>query len=495
MFFVFFAAMLMMIVLGYQMKGAYQFGLGLQEECGNEYMEKERADFHAYQKYKKDGNNLLKKVFEMLAYTMLVVIVCYIIWLVSAGAKMYADDELWVLPKGRITKDGIKLPFMNHIIVPIAIFSYAIAVMAEWIKATITKRTAHPIYSTVNYGRGATDALLVEKEKARIKKIQTKLLIMILVLFVVCPILFNPISKQDTMPLLSINLRIALAIISVISFIFIPMVSDVMLEFKLKVGGWYSTKQTDLNTEIQSEIGNEKVKYEIQRNIVKDDPTILTREGGGIPEINTSSVYYNKLYEYAMHTLNYADIMGIYIPKELKPVLNPRYLKGEYIIELKRRLSEVYQTQDGNALTPELLNNTQTSANKLVKFLAMDFQTLLKKSSRTDSETSLLNEKIALLNNLVINNNLFAKANPLFDTAKEQMRLMRKDSEIGQTVKAYYKKINITVMSIVFLIVYMIYHKMYIANPDQTVQKVSLIIFILLLIIGFIGWFFKELWI
>lgn len=62
------------------------------------------------------------------------------------------------------------------------------------------------------------------------------------------------------------------------------------------------------------------------------------------------------------------------------------------------------------------------------------------------------------------------------------------------TVVKYFNSMNQLSIVLFIIIGYLLFHKMYQANREKFTGIVSIIMICLLLVIGAIGWFFKDLW-
>ena len=287
--------------------------------------------------------------------------------------------------------------------------------------------------------------------------------------------------------------------LAVICSIFIPIISNVIANFQNKVKEYYegeTTSDTGLNKLVERNLSNQKIKVEIQQNIVESDPSILDN-GGTLPNLDKDNIdnkYRDEYFSYVSHILNDADVRAINIPSQLKKYIQPIYLRGEFAVELKRELARVYEKNNTTAILPE---DFKRKADNIMKFLVVDIQSLLLNKNYnelSEDEKKTVDVFVSIFNNTIISNPSFTKVSPFTQEIKDRLTNLRKNKDMRDVVNNYYSTVLVIVYLIAFSFAYIIYHTSYKMDSERTTQLVSLVMFGLILAIGFIGWFTKEFW-
>jgi len=102
---------------------------------------------------------------------------------------------------------------------------------------------------------------------------------------------------------------------------------------------------------------------------------------------------------------------------------------------------------------------------------------------------------LSLLKAYIVNNITLKHGNPLPESITTMLTTMRRDTSMKTMVDNYFTKVNFLIMFMIIGYAYYVYHNLYRSQPEGTIQKVSLFAFVLLVLLGFAGWFTKELWI
>lgn len=484
------------------MKGAYDYGVGLQRQCGQMFMERERADFQVYDTYVSTVRGQFEKAYlQLLSMSVLIILSSYIVWLLLVFF-LNMNNPAYSVP-----------PFSSKLLAIIAQFgpplllgSGTVILLSLWVQynyiETSESKTISPFHVlTYNYRKEGRFVSYDKAKKDEIIKKQRLFLAAIFGTILLGSVIYNPILPTINDTLFPKHFQIHTLALFVILLVFIPLISNVIVDFQNKVGVAYESTSKNLNDAVKSEVNNDAdVRFEIQNNIVKAEPERLGPEGGGAPDLSSinTSPYKDTVYQYAMHILNNADIQSITIPHPLKEILNPLYLRGEQILELKRKLVQLATTNNTSTSLIRLREkaaNAQTGGEDMfiLPYLSADAQ--LKFATNAATEATIRDRYLALLNTYVVKNQAFKKGNPLSQSTIQEMNAMRGNSAMKQVVNSYYTKINGLILFVICAYAYKIYHDSYVAQPVNTIQFVSLVAFILLLLLGFVGWFTKELWI
>ena len=98
-----------------------------------------------------------------------------------------------------------------------------------------------------------------------------------------------------------------------------------------------------------------------------------------------------------------------------------------------------------------------------------------------------------LLNTHVRNNDTYKINNNIPSDIRNLMQELRQNTQMEDTVAEYYKKIGTLTIALFIFGFYLIFHRIY-EQTDMFRQSIALIMMVLMVFVGFLGWFFKELW-
>lgn len=503
-----------MIHQGFRLKQAYDYGKGLERECGDEFFERERADYQIYIEYTQNG---VEKQFQTAYYLFMNAIIAvlgiYMVWVFimffvttegNGGGSI--DWSKWTNVEGK--KLELLADITPSFVFPVGFLVGAFILITRIgtamnaqdginpfkIKQLVIKKTTTPIQKET------------EDQVNDMVKRQYTILVGAFILVAFTLIFYKPVVQGETY--ITASQKANMLIIIGLGILFIPMITKVIVRFQNMIGNAYGTEVTTLNNELKilvTETNNNEIAREMEKNIVKSHPEIIQNEEP-IPnmEVVESSPYKNTLFSYAKHTLNNIDIQSVQVPADLRKYVLPYYLRGESLLDFKKALSKLYQMRDGIALNSVSINgdmnNTETlfatTGNYafLKRYFTPDIQELL---VTTPTDTTNQKKKAAfvdLLNRTIITSPLFAKVNPLPLELKDMLRDLRSNKGVKMEVDKYYSTVSLIIYILVFGYAYVVYHSRYVSNPESTTQQVAFVMIVLLAIIGFLGWFTKELW-
>jgi hypothetical protein len=488
------AAVIIIIVAAYDIKKSYQIGANLEKHCNNVFLEKERPDFHVYACYidkyeytKKIGvfsnNNgsvkiRLKNAYELLLSTIItiILIVCMIITSISCVKKL--REEPRVVPQ-LVLLGGCLLTQLTLFVL--------------WVKGNYnvgkkqTRLILNPytdiLYTyDVNKYWGKTDAIdkIVFNHRLYIG--------FILITIIISLSIINAIDIKDYKIPDAFVWRIGIML--AILFIIIPLFIKSAQAFQINIMGTYDDAIEYLNgllEKYQSE-NNEtwnRIKTEILNNIYADERS----KSGNNTTISMQDFdsYKSKWYQYLTHIVNKNNIVGIPIPQQLKQLIKPEYLAGERSIELKETLISTYNKYIDDAkkrlITKETLDNIHSH---LKPYLKSDIRIKISEGNGK--------KELELMNNYILLSDNFKKGNPFPPDIIMQLEKMRKDNTIKKTVDQYFSKIRTITSIILIFIAYYLYHNIYPNSVNVKIQYVSIFMFVLMLILGIVGWWMKEIW-
>lgn len=478
------AAIIIIIICAYDIKKSYQIGANLEKHCNNIFMEKERPDFHVYSCYmdiyeyrKKQGvfsnNNgsvkiRLKNAYELLLSSIIVIILVASIVITGLGGGLYISKN--------------QKEYGNIVLIVFCFIALCILVVV-WVKGNYNigdKNNAlllNPYtdilfkYDINNYWKGAINKI-VANHRVYILFILTTVIISLSVI--------NTFIEDNYKIPDSFIWRVGIML--AILFVIIPLFMKSAQAFQLNITSTYDAGIKKLNELINDykDDNNEtwqRIKKELISNINADERFSGT--------VNLKD-YDGKLYQYLTHIVNKDNIVGIPIPQQIKPMIRPEYLAGERSIELKETLMNIHNIYLDNKnvmITKDSITNKYGS-----------LRTYLKDDVRIKIGDDKGEKELQLLNNYILLSDNFKKGNPFPPDIVMQLEKMRKDTTIKKTVDEYFSKIRTITSIILIFIAYYIYHNIYPNSVDVKIQYVSIFLFVLMVILGIVGWWMKEIW-
>jgi hypothetical protein len=76
---------------------------------------------------------------------------------------------------------------------------------------------------------------------------------------------------------------------------------------------------------------------------------------------------------------------------------------------------------------------------------------------------------------------------------RNKLLAMRGDLTIVAAAHKFYKNINIISVVVFLVLSYILFHRLYEQNPSMA-QVIAFIMILIVMLVGFVGWFFKDLW-
>ena len=494
-------ALILIIAAIYKLKGEYDYGEGLQHECSPVFMEKERGEHAAFEAYSTSFYTNLENIYNKMLSSCIIIIICaYILTLIYSplvgetavfARCMGKCGQITVSTKGNwlFYKDINIGPLKSFALIPCVLIIIYIILLSLWVDGTypnMKDAKSFNISALRNLTGGAPKKLLDKEitpdEKKAILRSQSLMIHSIFLIMLAGCAIYNPVV--DNKPLITPTTVMHLLVIYVILAVSMPLVMSTILDMQNTIGYGYHTYKTNLYNAI-TEVGSKnRIVKELEKNIMRSEPDRETPPD--LLRTNNVLTYYkttDDLYKYVVHVINNYDIQTIQIPQELKSILNTTYLGGENIVELKRKLSDVYHRhKDAGTLI------------KLEDFGEMDKDLLpyLNTNARLAIIEKRANTYIKLLNVHVVSNTAFRKANPLPQNIIDIMTTRRQDTSMKDTIYKNFNAVNNVLTVFLILIGYLIYHYCLHNNANQ--QNIALVACVVLLLIGALGWLTKEFW-
>jgi hypothetical protein len=467
------------------LKEAYEFGENLEKQCDGIFMEKERGDYIVYTSYTVTSTNLddcskvtmgnIQKRLSV-AYTVLISIVI-IVLIVSFITTLILGVPLISNITDSAQDKGVKLLLYGYII---GLIISQIILFSYW------------VYKTTDVLNPFTGVIKDDLNKFDLQPmVNNHLTYIVLVLVSILLVLYMPkfmdsvISTDGTYE----NYIPKLYPLTIFLFITLMIVMYLFIKsakaFQTNIKDTYTTTTFKLNNLITDRIKtNTFLRKELEKNITLDErSTNSIASRVDLLDETTFNKYKCSLFAYLPHIDDKKNIAGIPIPQELKSIIEQSFLAGSQSIELKEALIDLYYKYKENE-TVMTTSDLKSSSIKLY----------LKKDLREDIENKNSDEIVKLINTHVILNDSFKRGNPLPADMVQLLKKLREDTSIKDTVNGYYSVISIITYIVLIIIAYAIYHVIYKRFENIAIQYISLFAVVLLVIIGFIGWWAKEMW-
>jgi len=469
------------------LKSAFDYGSFLQKECVDSFMERERGDYQAYVEYKKNVESSFKNSFIMLGALFIAVCVLGIVFVLIGGIKTW-DNMRTIIPTWPKSSIGISIFIAAAIVSGLSIF------IAMWSMSFANKNDLGNVYPyALIYRNGDTGFYTYQS-------------ISIVLLGFLLALIWGWLYNKSTEPWLKWSPGVLLGI-TVVLLIFVLTVSSYISKIK-KPMEEYLTRTKTLN----NSLGNMETKVEstLRQNIYTI--TSKTDRNPKEPTQFKEDGFDDNRFSYITHYPNYSDLQLINIPNELRPYIHYSYLTGEIVLEVKRSLSKFFNDRN---MTPYDLNDPKTPvashfhgdpkaenydlqlAQNIIPYLTTEMKDIMYTTSFDTEEAANLQKKkdfLTVLNEYVITNTMFSKANPFSTTIYNTLQEMRQDKSIEEAVSGMNKTVKGLVYFIIFGIAYIVYHNAYKNFPEKTLQTSTIIVISLLLLGIGTGYFTKDLW-
>ena len=503
-------AILIIIEAAYDIKNSYELGANMEKQCNNVFMEKERADFHVYScymqvndyakklengkgigifsNYKDSVQTRLKIAYENLLSIIIIIILLVTIIIVVAVPSIAVTY--------RNTSDYTEnfIDDKQNWLQIAAMLTTLLTLLILWIRGNYKLGSSSNRILLNPY----IDAVYIHSAVAFWEKDKTvdimvfrhiSYIILILITVVISLYLINQfIKEQYKIPNTFI---VGVAILFVMLSVIIPLFIKSAQAFEYNIVNTYikegKDKLTALIRKCKTKSSWQRVKKELESNMNAD---MRSKSNGelfekiNIPDGKDKNDH--QLYMYLTHIVNKSNIVGIPIPQELKPIINPKYLAGELSINLKEdliRANQLYSNDTSTLLTKDTLH---TVYHYLKEYL--------KQSILIKIEDDKGGKELELFNNHVLKSDKFKKGNPFPKEIISKLEQMRGDMTIKNTVDEYFSKINWISSIILIFIAYYLYHNIYPNDVDIKIQYVAMFSFAIILILGLSGWWMKEMW-
>jgi hypothetical protein len=499
-------AMILILRNAYELKGDYNYGEGLKQQCSPLFLEKERGEHQVYMGYIEGGYDKFKNIYlTLLSTSVMVIIFAYVLANILSLYYIYknrkeADIDIKFIALfglfGGPTKTN-KIVIIPEVIIIVIL----LGLLVYWYvghHGSEKNIKTFKLTSTLNFLK-KTPTEISEEDKLKILGMLNTFIHSIFLLIIVGSAIYNPVING--IPLMSPKIMFNIFAIYITIAIVMRLITETIIDFQNNVSYEYDKYKDELNKEI-ADIFNSgdkqaisRIVNELEKNITNDEmDTRLGKDGIGAPPNLFAERKYKEegdLYKYLMHIINNYDIQNIQIPQELKTILNTVYLGGENSLELKKKLVNIYyRHKEGPLITHDDLKENGNDVD-LLPYLKARVRLVMVTSDNDAERKKYLN----ILNTYVVSNTIFKKGNPLPENIIKIMSEHRRNNNMKATIDKYFNTIYILFTTILIIFSYFVYHYMiYPNNLDKKLQVVSLIGGILLAILGIAGWLFKEFW-
>lgn len=476
----------LILAQAYMLKNAYEIGNGIQRECGEEFLESERGDYKVYTLYNKTVKPMLEASFKLLvaiaAVSLTVVVLLQIGYLISYDKKTplfqsYAGIQL--------NQGQVYLRFLQFLIY-LVIVAATTFIMVNLYKTLFNGKfntgiTLSPLIVTLN-----TDSDTTKMYIAQAFQLATAVGSAVII-WLLLRNKSNEFYNADNLAFTLFGILLAMTIV-------IPIISYVILKIRNPIDEYEQNY-----TQLSANTADVDVTTELKQNMYR-----------------TNKIYPNSLpadiKPYITHNVNYSDLQAIQIPDQLRELLHPNSLKGEAVLQLKRDLVAFYK--DKLQIPYNLSNDTDlvkyasatdvTGSNdddphlyKIVNHFKSNIRDILLESDSsklTQEKKPIKRNVFTVLNDTVITNPSYGNASPFGSDTLRMLQLMRESTLIKDNVNSIYKIVSGIIFTIIFVILYFLFHALYKKNPDYALQGAAGVILLLLLIGGAVGFFTKDVW-
>lgn len=490
-------ALITMIWATYKLKGEYDYGAGLQQACAPIFMEKERGEHTAYIAYRDVVYTQIEKTYiYVLSICVFLIMVAYTLWLIGIIVKCMKSKDLTFY--NFITNMNCAISNKGFICgVPFALILLMVSLIITWIGGSFSNMYDSNLSTFAKFSFTALKSAALNntqniKEPQKETTDTDRRLILansqgiihaIFIVIISGMLIYNPVI--DGQPAVTHSMLSHLIVIYIIIATAMPLLTNMIIDIQNTMGYDYVKYKDDLNTTVDALIkgGDTRLQAELEKNFYNSDP--ISKTFSKNLDVTQKLLHFiereGDMYKYLIHVINNYDIVSIQIPQELKSILNPTYLSGDNILELKRALSDVYNKLNGALLT---YNNIDAS---LLPYLNT--------SARKDISDKRASSVLSLLNTHVVTNTAFKKSNPLPMDIITKMNARRKNTAVKDVIDKNFRIINNVFTFFLIAIAYYVYHyHIYSYDIEMKVQFVALVACVLILLMGIIGWGTKEVW-
>lgn len=433
-----FVAWILFLDVSLKLHRGYKIGMAKQDQCGEYYLEGESVRANIYEAF-INSEKQLKATID-LTYMVLAILMIGLGGLIAMNLKTNynnINDNYY---------KGLSITSLFYLLAMI------ITIFALFKNPGEQSLNVFDImtYTTVDDEKTTS----IEDGKKRILKNQLPVLLFSVIAVAAACVTLALYSSDFNEVIIT---TVALSVITIV--VFLPTISQNIYDLKAYIGNYYENRTDQLNNKIYQE---SKKNLDLAQHI-----RINMRSLDNLEEFPViSSENKNTLYRYITNGSTLSDLKNISIPFELSSEIQPNYLMGENIYVLKSDLLAYYNKPNGETFKP------------LKKY----FKEGINEKKQKD-----------LLEKYVLKNDTYKLSNAIPSEIRQQLQQLRLNTNMETVVKKYTKKMIKISLPLFIIIFYVIFHTLYKVS-EQASQIMVLVALVLLMVIGFAGWFFKELW-
>jgi len=476
---------MMIISSGYKLDEANKVGKAKENNCGEFYLEGESARSSIYETYIGEGGieKRLSVVFQIFYYSL------YILMLtLGAYSVLYNFDGKW---KYGDQVDNVPVSKGVEGAIVGASIAGIIGIFIAWNAAYFKSddQTINPFQNAL-YKFG-TDGKVNEDTKKDILGRQAGLLGGFAVVLGLMTYTFLHYKREPYA--LDANILTYIWIMFIVIAIFILYITNEIYGLTANIRINYQKKSDEINGLLKNSLTtNPTLETNLRNNIRALDqldelPPALTADEG---------VYSEKLYRYVMNAVNIAEIRNVTIPEELHDIIDPKYIRGENVIAVKNDFLTYHNS-------PTLENfNTYVK-----KYLKEDYQRVALaptnasltapwgscRSTLGGGDLQNCNKVRSLVQRYIVENDTYNVNNVVPAGVRSKLLALRGDHSIVDAAHDFYKHVNIVSVLVFLIASYIIFHSLYKQNSSLA-QVIAFIMIVIVMLVGFVGWFFKDLW-
>lgn len=446
-----FVAWILFLDVSLKLHRGYKIGMAKQEQCGEYYLEGESIRANIYEAFIKSEKQL--KATIDLIYMILAILMIGLGGLIAMNYKSIKSyKDIYKISEENIINEYNYYKILNIISI-VFLLAMTITIFVLFKQSGEQSLNVFDImtYTTVDNEKVSS----IDDAKKRILKNQLPVLLFSAIAVAVACFTLALYSTDFNGVIIT---TIALSVITIV--VFLPTISQNIYDLKAYIGNYYEDITDKLNNKIYQE---SKKNVDLAQHIRINMRSLDNLEE--FPVISNENK--NTLYRYITNGSTLSDLKNISIPFELSSEIQPNYLMGENIFVLKSDLLTYYNKPNGQTLKP------------LKKY----FKEGINEKKQKD-----------LLEKYVLKNDTYKLSNSIPSEIRQQLQQLRLNTNMETVVKKYTKKMTTISLALFIIIFYVFFHTVY--NLDKTVapQIMVLVALVLLVVIGFAGWFFKELW-
>ena len=497
-------ALIMILSQTYALKHAYDVGERTEQECGDEFYERERGDYKVKEAYEGGVKDTLENAFKILTG---------IIGFLAVGVAVVHIVFVWQVYNKNVLKSYTILPFiknpdsireitgwvnLRNYVPHILSLILTLYIASIWLANTFAKSSQ---FSTKGIAISPLNVTIDQSGIANMYAAQVGYIATLLIITGL--VIYLPLQKDYNSKLfenLKIKSSLETLLIVVLAVLFvaivmIPVVSSIILKIRQPISEYISNY-----TAITVNKQDKEQESTLIRNIYRSDPT------KAFPDL--SNYTDDDLKSYVTHNINYSDLQAIPVPDDLRPFIHQSSLRGEAFLNFKKDLVAFYNDRNnGSYIIPEtgaplahanpnIIDNKDEALIILFKHFTKDARDmLLLTTNLTPTQIENKRNLLDILNTQVINNSAYNYANPFSSATLTKLREMRENKSIRDTVNSMHSISTGIIFMIFAIALYFLIHYFYLRNPRNALIVIASLVAVLLIIgVGFVGFVTKDTW-